>query len=142
MVTPKKSERTGSPKFIIVAGVPEMEKEWRRLSSGLKNGTLSAADRRLAKKLAQAVLHLQDNPFHPGLQSHEIDALSARYGQKVFESYLENNTPAAGRLFWVYGPRRSHITLIGIEPHPEDSRRGYARVSLSALPPLKPPSTK
>jgi hypothetical protein len=114
-----------------------MEKEWKRLVGGLKNGTLTAGDRRLAKKLARAVAHLQDNPFHPGLRSHEIDALSERYGQKVFESYLENNAPAAGRIFWVYGPRRSFITLIGIEPHPEDSKRGYARVLLSAMPALE-----
>ena len=103
------------------------------LTDGMKAATLSPSDRKIAKKLARAVQHLQENPFHPGLQSHEIDALTARYGQKVFESYLENNTPSAGRIFWVYGPRRSYITLIGIEPHPEDSKRGYARVLLSAL---------
>ena len=112
-----------------------MQAEWTRLVEGLKSGTLTAADRNLAKKLARAVQHLQENPFHPGLQSHEIDALSARYGHNVFESYLENNTPAAGRIFWVYGPRRHFITLIGMEPHPQDSKRGYARVLLSALPP-------
>ena len=113
-----------------------MQKEWKRLADGMKAGTLSPSDRKIAKKLARAVQHLQENPFHPGLQSHEIDALTTRYGQKVFESYLENNTPSAGRIFWVYGQRRSYITLIGIEPHPEDSKRGYARVLLSALPAL------
>jgi hypothetical protein len=118
-----------------------MQAEWNRLVNGLKKGELNAAERRLAKKLARAVLHLQDNPFHPGLQSHEIDALSARYGQKVFESYLENNTPSAGRIFWVYGPRRNFITLIGLEPHPQDSKRGYARVLLSALPEINPGSS-
>ncbi len=114
-----------------------MEAEWKRLVNGLKRGSLSGPEQRMAKKLARAVQHLEDNPFHPGLQSHEIDALSARYGQKVFESYLENNTPAAGRIFWVYGPRRNFITLIGLEPHRQDSKRGYARVLLSALPPLE-----
>lgn len=113
-----------------------MRAEWDRLVAGTKDGTLGGSDCKLAKKLAHAVQHLQDNPFHPGLQSHEISALSARYGQKVFESYLENNTPAAGRLFWVYGPRRCYITLIGMEPHPQDSKRGHARVILSSLPPL------
>ena len=113
-----------------------MEAEWNRLVCGLKDGTLSRPQRAMAKKFARAIAHLQENPFHPGLQSHEIQALSARYGQKVFESYLENQTPAAGRIFWVYGPRRHYITVIGLEPHPEDSSRSYARVLLSALPPL------
>lgn len=113
-----------------------MEAEWDRLVTGMKDGTLSPSDRKLAKKLARAVQHLQDNPFHPRLQSHEMSTLSARYGQKVFESYLENNTPGAGRIFWVYGPRRQFITLIGMEPHPHDSKRGHARVLLSSLPPI------
>ncbi len=111
-----------------------MEAEWSRLIRDLEDETISKADRARAKKLARAIAHLQENPFHPGLQSHEIEALTARYGQKVFESYLENNTPAAGRIFWVYGPRRGYITLIGLEPHPEDSNRGYKRVPLSNLP--------
>lgn len=125
-------------KFTVVAGIPEMEAEWNRLVTGLKDGTLPKAERASARKLAKAIAHLQENPFHPGLQSHEIDALSARYGRKVFESYLENNTPAAGRIFWTYGPRRNYITLIGLEPHPEDSKRGYKRVLLSDLPPSTP----
>ena len=115
-----------------------MKAEWNRLVAGMKDGTLTGYDRKLAKKLAHTVQHLQDNPFHPGLQSHEISTLSARYGQKVFESYLENNTPAAGRIFWVYGPRRHYITLIGMEPHPPDSKRGHARVLLLSLPPIEP----
>jgi hypothetical protein len=137
-VKPKKRS-SGRPatKFTVVAGAPEMQAEWNRLATGLETGELSAVERRMAKKLARAVKHLQENPFHPGLQSHEITALSSRYGQKVFESYLENNTPSAGRIFWVYGPRRNYITLIGLEPHPQDSKRGYARVLLSALPPLE-----
>ncbi|MEO8578220.1 MAG: hypothetical protein ABI556_16025 [Gemmatimonadales bacterium] len=125
------------PKFTVVAGVPEMEAEWKRLVDGLKAGRLSRSERVRAKKFAHAIAHLEENPFHQGLQSHEIDALSRRYGQKVFESYLENNTPRAGRIFWVYGPRRNYITVIGMEPHPRDSARGYARVALSNLPELE-----
>jgi hypothetical protein len=77
------------------------------------------------------------------LQSHEIDDLTRRYEKlggktcKVWKSYLENNTPAAGRLFWVYGPGKAEITVIGLEPHPEDRKKaGYAKVTLSMLPPL------
>jgi hypothetical protein len=119
-------------------GVPGMRDLWNRLQADAIAGTLTGDDRALAKKFAKAVKHLTVNPFHPGLQSHEIDDLSKRYGQKVFESYLENNTPAAGRLFWVYGPERQQITVIGLEPHPEDSKNAaYRRVKLSALPLIK-----
>jgi hypothetical protein len=123
-------------KFIIRPGVPEVRDLWDRLFKGLKAQTLGGDDRELAKRLAKAVKHLALDPRHPGLQSHEIDKLTERYGQKVFQSYLENHTPSAGRLFWVYGPNRREITLVAVEPHPEDSKRGaYDRIPLSDLPP-------
>ena len=54
---------------------------------------------------------------------------------KVWQSYLENNTPGAGRIFWVYGPGREEITVIGVEPHSEDKKSaGYQKVMLSDLP--------
>jgi len=47
---------------------------------------------------------------------------------------LENNTPGAGRLFWTYGPEKGDITVLAIEPHPEDQKRGaYERIKLSAM---------
>lgn len=119
-------------------GIPDMRDLWHRLQTGAAAGTLNRAEHGLARKFANAVKHLGANPFHPGLQSHEIDDLTRRYGQKVFESYLENNTPAAGRLFWVYGPERGQIAVIGLEAHPEAAkRRAYGRVKLSALPEAK-----
>jgi hypothetical protein len=56
----------------------------------------------------------------------------------VFEAYLENNTPAAGRVFWAYGPDKGDITNLGVEPHPDDKRGSYSRIRLSGLPPAKP----
>jgi len=110
---------------------------------GLAENTLPRPERAFAKKFAKAIQNLGNDPAHPGLQSHEIDALTARYGLKVFESYLENNTPGAARIFWVYGPRRHFITVIGLEPHPEDTKRvGHARVQLSQLPPMQPPPSR
>ena len=73
--------------------------------------------------------------WHISLQSHEIKPLSRRYGMRVWESYLENNIPAAGRIFWVYVPDKNQIAVIGIEPHPEDKKKGgYDKVDLSELP--------
>ena len=116
-------------------GMPEVFALWQRLMAGATTGTLAGDERELATKFAKAVNHLGANPFHPGLRSHEIEGLTLRYGQKVFQSYLENNTPAEGRIFWVYGPDRQQITVIGLEPHPEDAKNSaYRRVKLSALP--------
>jgi hypothetical protein len=75
---------------------------------------------------------LAENPAHPGLSSHEISSLTERYGMKVWQSYLENRTAAAGRIYWIYGPTRGSITIIGMEAHPESGKsRGYEKVSLS-----------
>ena len=76
---------------------------------------------------------LSGNPRHPGLHSHEITSLTARYGQKVWESYLENDTPKAGRIFWCYGPDKGSITIIGLEPHPDDKANSYKKITLSAM---------
>lgn len=57
---------------------------------------------------------LADNPFYPSLDTHEIGPLSKRYGMKVWQSYLENKTSKAMRMYWVYGPDQKDITIIGI----------------------------
>lgn len=89
--------------YIIKLGIPEMEELWTSLTQKHKE-VLSLQEELLYKKMGKAMLLLSNNPRHPGLQSHEIDALSRRFGMKVWESYLENKTSRAGRIFWVYGP--------------------------------------
>ncbi len=76
---------------------------------------------------------LSVNPRHTGLHTHDIEALSKRYGIKVWESYLENNKSAAGRIFWVYAPNKNDITIIGLEPHPNAKKDAYKKVTLSAV---------
>jgi hypothetical protein len=121
--------------YAIRMGVPEVEDYWNDLSDRASTNRLNEDEKRHFKKLVKTLSNLSANPRHPGLESHEIADLSRRYGLRVWQSYLENKTPAAGRLFWVYGPGRGDITVIGLEPHPEDSKRGaYDRIPLSGLP--------
>lgn len=121
--------------FQIHFGVPEMENFWNDLKSRKKSKDLSKDEEILFKQVAKAIQFLATNPRHPGLNSHEIEPLTRKFGQKVFQSYLENKTPGAGRMFWVYGPNRKEITIVGIEPHPEDKKQGaYERIKLSELP--------
>jgi len=78
-------------------------------------------DKGLAKrhKAVQKTLSLlKENPRHPGLQTHEYSRLSQTVGIKIFEAYAEQNTPAAYRVFWYYGPNKQEITVIAITPHP------------------------
>jgi hypothetical protein len=122
--------------FNIRMGLPEMAALWQDISTRKLQGKLDTNEAKLFSKLVKSLGLLAANPRHPGLQSHEIRTLTQRYGFKVFQSYLENNTPAAGRLFWTYGPDKGDITVIGMEPHPEEG--AYGRVKLSNLPPAKP----
>jgi len=88
----------------------------------------------LYKKWGKALKLLSADPGYPSLQTHEIEPLSRRYGMKVWQSYLENKTSGAMRMYWVYGPDQKDITIIGLEPHPEDKKNGaYDRISLSDL---------
>jgi hypothetical protein len=35
------------------------------------------------------------------------------------------------RMYWVYGPNNGEITIVGLEPHPEDDKNGgYDKVKL------------
>jgi hypothetical protein len=61
---------------------------------------------------------LETNPRHPGLNSHKYLGLRGANGEDVWESYVENNTPAAWRVFWHYGPGQGIITIAAITPHP------------------------
>jgi hypothetical protein len=120
--------------FEIRMGISEMEDLWKDLKQKHRDGTASKQEEQLYKKWGNALKKLAENPLYPSLQSHEIEALSRRYGVKVWQSYLENKKSGAMRMFWVYGPDYQQITIIGLEPHPEDKKNGaYDRVNLSDL---------
>jgi hypothetical protein len=61
---------------------------------------------------------LEVNPRHPGLHTHEFKSLSKERGTKVFTAYAEQNTPAAYRVFFCYGPGKQEMTILAITPHP------------------------
>ncbi|NBB81375.1 MAG: hypothetical protein GVY36_18365 [Verrucomicrobia bacterium] len=93
-------------------------------------GELNREEKDLYRKIRKALQHLEANPRHPGLNSHEIDVLTEKYGVRIWESYLENRKAGARRMFWIYGPETKEITIVGIENHPEPGR-GFARVKLA-----------
>ena len=71
------------------------------------------------KKVKKTLRMLCDvGPSHPALNSHKYQSISGPNGEDVWESYVENQTPGAWRLWWVYGPNSDAITIITIGPHP------------------------
>ena len=121
--------------YAIRMGLPEMKALWDDLSQRSKTDDLSKDEKQFFKKWVKAMGYLRDNPRHPSLKTHDIEAISQRVGFKVWQSYLENKKSGARRMFWAYGPNRKEITILAIEPHPEDDKRGgYDRVKLSVMP--------
>lgn len=119
--------------FDIRLGIPEVEEYWRNLKTKIDNKQANKNDEIKYKKLGNTFKKLSENPKYPALCSHEIKALTKRYDIKVFESYIENNKPRAGSIFWVYGPNKSDITIVAIEPHPDDKTKSYEKIELSSI---------
>ena len=55
---------------------------------------------------------------HPGLRVHKHSSFPGYENIQVFESYAQNKTPGAYRIFWHYGPGKSEVTILAIIPHP------------------------
>jgi hypothetical protein len=74
----------------------------------------------LFKQVSNALARLEQDPRHPGLHTHEYDAIPNPYDkkQKVFEAHAQNKTPGAYRIFWCYGPEKQQITILAITQHP------------------------
>ena len=70
------------------------------------------------KAVRKALGFLEKNPRHPGLNTHKYTMISGVNDEEIFEAYAENNTPAAYRIFWHYGPGKKIITIVAITAHP------------------------
>ena len=56
--------------YSIVMGFPEMQDFWSTLCSKVKSGSATKDEVKLHKKMGKALFHLQQNPRHPGLETH------------------------------------------------------------------------
>ena len=80
------------------------------------------------EQVRKAIGYLEIDPHHPSLNTHEFTSLAGANGEKVFEAYAQNKTPAAYRVFWHYGPNETKgtkgkkripvVTVVAITPHP------------------------
>src|SRR5262245_9786234 len=77
----------------------------------------NANDKKVAFKAVRKTLGLMEvNLKHPSLNTLPYHDLEGPNGEKVFESYAQNNTPGAYRVFWHYGPGKGKITIVAIIP--------------------------
>jgi hypothetical protein len=90
----------------------------RRLTDG---GASTAV--RLAK-VRKALGRLSVDPLYPGLRSHLYQHFPGLEKGRVWDSYVDNRTPAAWRIYWMYGPNEVRdgqevpvITVLVIGPH-------------------------
>lgn len=70
------------------------------------------------KAVGKILGFMKENLRHPSLNTHKFDEMESPFGGDVFESYAQNKTPGAYRVFWVYGPKKGDITILAITPHP------------------------
>ena len=70
------------------------------------------------KKVRKALRLLAQDPGYPSLHTHRYEIITGPLGQPVWESYVENHTPSAWRIWWYYGPEEGQITIFLIGPHP------------------------
>jgi len=81
----------------------------------------------ILEQVRKTLGYLETNLQAKSLQTHEYESLTKRYGRKVFEAYVQQDTPGAYRVFWHYGDdeidkdgkRIPIITVVAITPHPE-----------------------
>jgi hypothetical protein len=86
--------------------------------SDLREVENNPSKKNVLKALRKTLGLMETNLRHPSLNTHEFTSLKGPNGEKVFEAYVQQKTPAAYRIFWYYGPGRKQITLIAITPHP------------------------
>jgi hypothetical protein len=95
------------------------ELEWTEEASRVLNLLKNDASQKTRYKAVKKTFNLlATNPRHNSLQTHEYVSLNGPNGEKVFEAYAQQKTPAAYRVFWYYGPSRGVITILTITSHP------------------------
>ena len=127
--------------FNIRMGIPEMQELWQDLQQKYRSGKIKKKEEQLYKKWGKALKLLSADPFYPSLQTHEIEPLSRRYGMKVWQSYLENKTSGAMRMYWFTDRIRkisrlldwSHIRKIRKMAHTIEFHCRICRINLNKV---------
>lgn len=90
---------------------PEADKQLSELEN-------SPSKKAACKAVLKCLGYMEVNLRHHSLQTHEFTSMKGPKGEKVFESYAQQKTPGAYRIFWYYGPEKGELTIAAIIPHP------------------------
>lgn len=121
--------------FTVRLGEPEIEKRFSDLQKKASEATLTKEEGNLLKLWVKAIERLMENPKHPALETHEIEDLTKKFGDRIWQSYLNNNSNnITYRLFWAYGPQQGEITMLALEAHPNNKKHSYKKITLSSYP--------
>ena len=83
----------------------------------IKELELDKSKKGLFKQVGKVLGYMETNLKHPSLNTHKFSGLTCSLGD-VFETYAQNNTPGAYRVFWAYGPGKKELYILDITPHP------------------------
>ena len=75
-------------------------------------------DPKRVKKIVKVLALLEMDHRYPSLASHPYQQLDALYGERIWESYVEQGTPSAWRIWWFFGPEDGEITVVDLAKHP------------------------
>jgi hypothetical protein len=93
--------------------------EWADEAKATYNALKSDASQKKRYSAVKKTLNfLAENPRHNSLRCSPYMSLIGPNKEKVWEAYAEQNTPAAYRVFWYYGPSKRVITIVAITSHP------------------------
>ena len=70
-------------------------------------------------KFKKTIKLLRDvGPRHTGLKTHAMKTWCTDDGKQIWNSYVENGTPSAWRMYWIYdGPDTIHVLSVGPHDH-------------------------
>ena len=97
-------------------------REARETLEGLRKSPAKAG---LYRQVLKTLGLMETNRRHPSLHAHAFESIAGPNEEKIFEAYVQNNTPGAYRVFFFYGPdeiekgkRVPVLTVVAIVPHP------------------------
>ena len=99
------------PQKLILLMTPEARNQLKEIST-------DPHFKGLEFQVKSTIVKLVHNPKYPGLNSHKFHGLTQMFQIDVWESYIQNHTPGAWRIFWHYGPEKNMLTVLMITAHP------------------------
>jgi hypothetical protein len=106
------------PEFHIELSELAREQITKLVGDPIKGIPGDSSKKAVAKAVIKSLDLMRTNIKHPSLNTHKYDEMVGPKGEIVFESYAQNNTPGAYRIFLFYGPGKSIITVLAVTPHP------------------------